>query len=319
MGVVLQPLPGQEKVTRKNGFKASPENVVVSAGGLGSLLITLHAFVECGDEVLLPKPGWPNYLLQMACIGSKGVQYPLDPSNDFRIDFDALERLVTPRTKAIIVNSPSNPTGAVFPREDIERVVDFTRRRDLFLISDEVYEDIVFEGEHVTTGTYNDDGRIAVIFSFSKTYAVTGLRVGYVVCEKNVATLVAKINEAVVSCAPGISQRACLAALKGPQDEIAEMVRVYHERRDGVVEILRERGRFTYLPKGAFYTLIDITDTGMGSDEFTMELLRERKVAVAPGATFGAETYVRISLATNTDKLLEGTRKLCDFIDDRSS
>ena len=158
-----------QKVTEQNGFSIGPENIVVSGGGLCSLLITLLILVEAGDEVLIPEPGWPNYMMQMSCLGTKGVRYPLNPENGFRIDFDALKTLVTPKTKVLLINSPSNPAGAVFPREDVERVSEFVRRHDLYLVSDEVYEDIIFEGEHVSSGLFNDNGRVAVIFSFSKT------------------------------------------------------------------------------------------------------------------------------------------------------
>ncbi|HDY88874.1 MAG TPA: pyridoxal phosphate-dependent aminotransferase [bacterium] len=309
------------KVTDKNGFRAGSENVVVSPGAVCSLMSTLLALVEHGDEVLVPNPGWPNYVSQMACIGSKAVRYPLDPAKGFQIDFDALEKLVTPETKAMIINTPGNPTGAVFPRESIQRIVEFARKHDIFLVSDEVYEEIIFEGEHTSTGLYNDDGRIAVIFGFSKTYAVTGLRVGYTVCEESMAKLITKIQQPLVSCTNSISQKACLAALGGPQEHVNEMVRVYKERRDAVIEILTDNDLYLYTPNGAFYILIDISGTGMNSTDFSLELLNEKKVAVAPGETFGetTSTFIRVSFSTDTDKLIEGTHILCDWINKKST
>jgi aspartate aminotransferase/aminotransferase len=189
------------------------------------------------------------------------------------------------------------------------------------VIFDEVYEDIVFEGTHTSGGLFNDDGRVVVIFSFSKTYAVTGLRVGYAVCDEKLARLVTKLQEPVVSCASGISQKACLAALKGSQDSVLEMVKTYRARRDAVVEILKKRGLFKYIPRGAFYMLIDISRTGMNSMDFAVKLLNERKVAVAPGETFGdtVQFHIRISFATDTDKLLEGIHILCDWIEEKSN
>lgn len=310
-----------KKVTEKNGFRAEPRNVVVSPGAVCSIMSTLLVLAEYGDEILVPDPCWPNYISQMACIGCKAVRYPLVPALGFQIDFDALEKLVTPKTKVMIINNPGNPTGAVFSRETIEKIVEFVRRNDIFLIADEVYEDIIFESEHISTGLFNDDGRIACIFSFSKTYAVTGLRVGYTVCEENLANLVAKLQQPLVSCACSISQKACLAALEGPQEAIYEMVKVYKKRRDAVIEILKNNDLYLYTPNGAFYILIDISETGMNSDDFTIELLREKKVAVAPGDTFGeiSSSFIRISFSTDTNQLIEGTHILCDWINEKSS
>ena len=309
-----------QKVTEKNGFSTEPTNVVVSPGAVGSIMSTLLAIAEPGDEILIPDPGWPNYVTQMACAGCKGIRYPLDPENGFQIDFTALEKLVTPRTKAMIVNTPGNPTGAVFPHEAVERIVEFIRRYDLYLISDEVYEDIVFEGKHTSAGFFNDDGRIVTVFGFSKSYAVTGLRVGYTVCEENLAKLITKIQQPLFSCACSISQKACLAAQTGPQEPVYEMVKAYRERRDAVIEILRDNDLYRYTPNGAFYILIDISRAGMNSTDFALELLREKKVAVAPGETFGPMTssFIRVAFSTDTEKCIEGTRILCDWIDKKS-
>jgi len=304
------------KVTEKNGFAVGPENVVVSPGAVCSVISSLLAMAEPGDEVLIPEPGWPNYMMQMSCIGCRGVRYPLDPARGFQIDFDTLETLVTPRTKVLLINTPGNPTGALFSRDTMERIVDFVKRHDLFLLSDEVYEDIVYEGEHTSAGLFNDDGRIAVVFGFSKSYAVTGLRVGYTVCGEEMARLVTKLQEPLVSCASGISQKACLAALEGPQEPVREMVMEYRKRRDAVIEILRENDLYLYTPGGAFYILIDISCTGMNSMDFAVQLFNDTKVAVAPGETFGDSTrsFVRICFATDTEKLVEGVKILCERI-----
>jgi aspartate/methionine/tyrosine aminotransferase len=306
-----------KKVTEKNGFPIGPQNVVISPGAVCSIFTTLLALVEPGDEVLIPDPGWPNYMMQMGCLSATGVRYPLDSKRGFQIDFDALEKLVTPKTKVLLINTPNNPTGSVYPSEAIQEVVEFARKHDIFVISDEVYEEILFDGKHTSTGLFDSDGRVATIFGFSKTYAVTGLRVGYTVAHnEKLVQLVTKLQEPVISCASGISQKACLAALQGPQEPFAEMVKIYKQRRDKVVAILREKGLYRYTPSGAFYILIDISKTGMNSTDFAVDLLKKTKVAVAPGETFGAtaDAFVRICYATDTDQLVEGMNILCDRI-----
>lgn len=305
------------KVTEKNGFPISPNQVVVSPGAVCSLYTTLLALVEAGDEVLIPDPGWPNYMMQISCLAAAGVRYPLDSSRGFQIDFDALEKLVTPKTKLLMINTPGNPTGAVYPPETIRKIVEFARRHDIFVVSDEVYEEILFDGAHTSTGLYDEDGRVVTVFGFSKTYAVTGMRVGYTVTHnEKLVHLITKLQEPVVSCASGISQKACLAALEGPQEPFAEMVRVYKSRRDKVVDILRAKGLYRYTPSGAFYILIDISNTGMNSTDFAVDLLKTRNVAVAPGDTFGTtvDSFVRVCFATDTDQLVEGVNILCDRI-----
>ena len=310
-----------KKVTERNGFNAEAKNVVVSPGAVCSLITTILALAEPGDEVLIPDPGWPNYAMQMICTGCKGVRYPLDSSKGFQIDFDALEKLVTPKTKAMMVTTPGNPTGVVFPRETVAKLAEFVKKHDIFLLSDEVYEEIIFDGVHTSTGIFNDDCRIATVFAFSKTYAVTGLRVGYTICEEKLAKLITKLQEPLISCTCGISQKACLSALEGPQELIHEMLRTYKKRRDAVIEILRDKGLYLYTPGGAFYILINIEGTGMNSNDFALKLLNEKKVAVAPGGTFGKTTdaFVRICFATDTDKLIEGVNILCDRINEMRS
>ncbi|MDP2982029.1 MAG: pyridoxal phosphate-dependent aminotransferase [Candidatus Latescibacter sp.] len=306
-----------KKVNEKNGIPIGPQNVVISPGAVCSIFTTMLALVEPGDEVLIPDPGWPNYMMQMGCLSAKGVRYPLDPSHGFQIDFEALEKLVTPKTKLIMINTPGNPTGAVYPPEAVKEIVEFARVHDIFVISDEVYEEILFDGRHTSTGLYDRDGRVATVFGFSKTYAVTGMRVGYTVAQnEKLVQLVTKLQEPVISCASGISQKACLAALQGPQEQFAEMVKIYKLRRDKVVTILRDKGLYLYTPCGAFYILIDISKTGMNSTDFAVDLLKAKKVAVAPGETFGAtaDSFVRICFATDTDQLVEGVNILCDRI-----
>ncbi|MDD5031760.1 MAG: pyridoxal phosphate-dependent aminotransferase [Patescibacteria group bacterium] len=309
------------KVFKKNGFRAGPENIVVSPGAVASIMTALRAVVTEGEEVLLPDPGWPNYAMQVACLGAKPVYYPLNPATGFQPDFDALGELITRKTKVIIINTPANPTGAVFSKETMREIMLFAQSHDIYVVSDEVYEDFVFDGEHTSAGIFDPDGRAISIFGFSKSYAATGLRIGCAVCERSLAELITKLQEPFFSCACGISQKAYLAALTGPQECVKEMAGEYRKRRDEVVRILKERGFYLYTPQGAFYILIDISASGLGSDEFTLKLLKEKKVAVAPGETFGdiSSSFVRVSLATSQDDLIQGVSRICDLVNELRS
>src|SRR5947209_15840867 len=175
-----------EKIERVNGYKVGPQHVAIGMGGTGAILAALTATVGPGDEVLLPDPHWPQYSMQLACCGAIEVPYPLDPQNEWLPDVAQLERLVTPRTRLLMINSPGNPTGAVFPAQLVSDLLDFARRHDLYLLSDECYDEIVFEGKHVSPATLLtrdefNSGRVICIYTFSKSYAMTGWRIGYLV------------------------------------------------------------------------------------------------------------------------------------------
>jgi aspartate aminotransferase/aminotransferase len=306
-----------EKVRRENGLPATAENVVVTTGGMGALYSIFLALLETGDEMLVPDPGYPNYAMAAYLLRARAVPYPLEAENGFQPRLDALPGLVSPRTKALVVNSPSNPTGSVLPAATMATLVAFAREHDLYLVSDECYEKIVFDACHVSPGSLDAEGRVISAFSFSKTYAMTGWRVGYAVTTPDMAALIAKIQEATVCCASSVSQKAAEAALAGPQDCVAAMVAAYRHRRDLAVAILRSHGLPTYLPQGAFYLLVSIGDCGVSSEQFARDLLDEEKVAVAPGRTFGpgGNGYVRISLASGEDELHMGLERLCRTVE----
>ena len=311
-----------QKLRQRNGLEVSIDNITITSGAVNAIFAAIFSTVDPGEEVLLPDPGWPNFELVPRCYGAKVVRYPLDREQGFiPTDFDAMDRLVSEKTKAIVVNSPSNPSGSVFPPETVERLVEFAQRLDLYLISDETYEDIVFEGEHISPAHFCPEGRVLGLFSFSKSYAMTGWRVGYLVASEEISVLARKIHEPTISCVSSISQAAALAALQGPRDYISEMVTAYRRRRDLAMEILREYDLFNYLPQGAFYTLVDISRCGMDSYNFARSLLAERKVAVAPGETFGpaGANFVRVSFSNSDETISEGMRRLCEYIYARRS
>ncbi len=313
-----------DKVQRVNGYTISPKHVAIAMGGTGALLAAFTATVKDGDEVLIPDPGWPLYQMQLAACGATGVPYALDPHNDWVPNIADLEKLVTPRTRILLINSPGNPTGAIFPRQVVRDLLDFARRHDLYLISDECYDQVVFEGEHISPATMMsqeelESGRFIGIYTFSKTYAMTGWRIGYVVTGASLLkTIIDVLNASYTNMSTPI-QRAAAAALTGPQECSIEMCDAYRRRRDLTVRLLKEHGRYLYTPHGAFYALIDVTGKHgeLRGREFALDLLREHNVMVAPGSGFGtvSERFIRISLGASEEELERAIPAICEFAD----
>lgn len=302
-----------DKVADHNGIIATPEQVIVSAGGMQALYVALSATVHVGDEVLIPDPGWPNFAMAVQLLQGTPVRYPLRLENSFLPDVEELDRLVTNRTKAIIVNSPSNPLGAVVPAALAAKLCRLADAHDLWLISDECYDAITFDMTHISLAAHDEQQRVISCFSFSKTYAMTGLRVGYLVAPEEAAVTTAKMQEPLIACVNVPAQYAALAALEGPQDVVEVMRRTYQHRRDEASRLLRDSGTGFLMPDGAFYLWIDVRDRCRGDVEmWALQLLREQHVAVAPGTTFGpmGQGWARVSLATETDDLLEGLRRI---------
>lgn len=314
-----------EKIERINGYTISPRHTAIAMGGTGAILAALLATVGPGDEVLVPDPGWPLYFMQFAACGATGVRYPLDPQNEWLPDIAHLEKLVTPRTRMIIINTPGNPTGAVFPAQVVSDLLDFARRHDLYLLSDECYDQILFEGQHISPATLLshdefESGRFIGIYTFSKTYAMTGWRIGYVVSGTQLIKTITDVLNASQTNISKAVQRAALAALTGPQECVSEMGNAYRQRRDLAVSSLKDYGRYIYTPHGAFYALIDVSSKRgepRRGRQFALDLVRERNVAVSPGSGFGsvAEEYVRVSLAASEEEIERGIREICAFAD----
>jgi aspartate aminotransferase len=314
-----------EKIERVNGYHVGPQQVAIAMGGTGAIQSALIATVGAGDEVLIPDPHWPHYTMQLACCGAIPIPYPLDPQNEWLPDIAHMERLVTPRTRLLLINSPGNPTGAVYPAQLVEDLLDFAQRHDLYLLSDECYDEIIFEGIHVSPATLLTHeefnlGRVICVYTFSKTYAMTGWRIGYVVTGTQLSKTITYVLDASYTNISKMVQRAAAAALTGPQSCVTEMRQAYHRRRDLAVSLLKDLGRYVYTPHGAFYILIDVTSpdgTGPRGRQFALDLLRERNIAAAPGSTFGlvAENYVRVSLAASDEEIKHGIREICAFAD----
>ncbi len=309
-----------DKLRRVNGLEVPPERIILTHGAVSGLMTTCLALLEPGDELLLPDPGWPNCEMMALTLGARPVRYPLRKEERFLPRLDDIERVITPRTKALLVNSPANPTGAVFPEPLVRDLVALANRHDLWLISDECYDQLVYDGVHTSPARFDTDGRVVSVFSFSKTYAMTGWRIGYTVPPPALLEVLLKLQEPVLSCASAVSQKAAEAALRGPQDCVEQMRASYHQRRDLALAVLRGAGLDAPVPSGAFYLMVDVSAATDDSYDFAKGLLRGRHVAVAPGEAFGpsGRGLVRVSLATEQPILEEGLRRLAAEILERS-
>ncbi|HKC19413.1 MAG TPA: aminotransferase class I/II-fold pyridoxal phosphate-dependent enzyme, partial [Candidatus Dormibacteraeota bacterium] len=234
-----------DKLGRVNGITSSPERIACAPGGVGAIAAMLAAVVEAGDEVLFPDPGWPNYRMMVPWLGARAVLYPCPVEAGFQPDLEALEALITARTKVLVVNSPNNPTGAIYPVETITSMIEIAQRHNLWLLSDECYDQIILDGSWTSPARIApDDPRIATVFTFSKTYSMTGWRLGYLVGNADLIDTATKVLESNSSCVSTISQVAADAALAGPQEVVAEMVDAYRRRRELAVDILKDAELF---------------------------------------------------------------------------
>lgn len=302
-----------DKMTVRNGIEAEPDRVVVTPGAIAALYCSFLALCDPGDQVLIPDPGWPNYRMIAAMQGLDAVQYPLRFDEGFKPNVEDLDSLVTPRTKVLLVNSPSNPTGTVLDSEDLTAVLDMAATHDLWVISDEVYDEIIFEGSVApAAAAHGQADRVVTVWSFSKTYAMTGWRVGYALAPASLAPLLVKTQEPTTACVNAPAQMAALEAVTGPQDCVSTMVGAYRARRDAVVSILHAADIPHIAPAGAFYLWIDVSGPGPNSSDFARRLLLDAHVAVTPGPAFGqaGDAFVRVSLATESTLLVEGVNRL---------
>ena len=307
-----------DKLARDNGIRADVEQVWLTVGGTQALYQAMTLTLRAGDEVLVPDPGYTTFTMNARMIEAVPVPYTLRPENGFFPDLDELERIVTDRTRVIIVNSPSNPLCVVLPRPLLERLLDFARRHDLWIISDEVYEYFTYGRPHTSLASIaqelgHDDDRVFSVFSFSKSYAMTGVRVGYLVTPPGMTSTMVTVQEAAISCVASPDQRAALAALTGPQEAVAEASAHYLANLRLATAILDERGIRFREPEGAFYLWIDMSHaTGGDVASWVEAFLLETLVAVAPGSAFGrtGEGWIRICLAADPADIEHGLRTL---------
>lgn len=310
-----------QRVSARNGISLNSTSVGITSGAVMGLSLAIQATVDPGDEVLVPDPGWPNYRSAVTLAGGQVVPYQLDRTGGFAIDMERIETLLTPRTRMIIVNSPGNPTGVVADQESVSALIELADRNGVYVLSDEVYEDIVFRGRHHSILMNGMSERLILVSGVSKSYAMTGWRIGWLVAPEDVVDAAAKLVEPLVSCPASMSQIAAEAALLGPQDCVSMMRDAYREARETVTEILGPLGVMATDPGGAFYALVDVSGTGQRSEEFVRGLMATKNVAVAPGATFGESTegYVRLSTALAEEALAEGCRRIRDYLQEHSA
>ena len=302
-----------EKYRRQHGVDYSVPEVVISCGAKHTLFNLAFALFEEGDEVLLPVPYWVTFPEQFKMVGAVPVEVMTREEDDFVLKASALEAKVTSRTRAMVVNTPNNPTGAVIPADEMDRIVDLALDRDLMIIFDECYEFFVFDGNrHTSLAQYADRARHVslLVNTASKTYAMTGWRIGYLVAPREVARSVSNVQSHSANPA-SVSQKAALESILGSQDSVSQMIAEYERRRRYVVERLNGMpGLSCATPGGAFYAFPNISSY-FGSEvrdsvEFSTWLLRHSGVAVVPGSAFGMEGHVRISFATSMENLVTG-------------
>jgi aspartate aminotransferase len=307
-----------EAFSQRSGVATAAEQVLITAGAVQGIFGALRALLEAGQSVLVPDPGWPSYAGQCAILGLKSVPYPLDREAGFEPDLQRLEQLaLASRARALIINTPGNPTGAVWSAECVRACVELAERHGLWLVSDEVYDEMVFDGAHCYATSLHHREQIVSVFSFSKTYAMTGWRVGYLVASREVATLIMKVLELEISCPATPSQHGALAALSGSQACVEKMRRAYRDRRDLATAMLIDAGMYVTSPRGAFYALADVSAAGEDSTALAIALARQKDgVACVPGDAFGYEGrgLLRLSLAASGAELAAGIARISQAV-----
>ncbi len=291
--------------------------ILVTVGVSEALYLALAGSMDPGDECIVPEPCFVSYAPEVTFAGGKPVIVPTRVENSFQVTAEEIAEAITPRTKALLIGYPNNPTGAVMSRERLNEIAAVAKQHDLLVISDEIYDRLVYDTEHVCfpslPGMYS---RTILLQGFSKAYAMTGWRIGYMAAPAEVLGQLRKVHQYTIMCAPTVSQHAALAALREGEPFVEEMVAEYDRRRRLIVDGLNELGLDCFEPQGAFYAFPSIQATGMDDDEFAETLLQEERVAVIPGSAFGeaGRGYVRCSYATNYEKIEEALERLQRFV-----
>ena len=306
------------KLARENGLDYTADEIIVTSGAQEAVMLAMLALLDDGDEVLLPSPRFMSYDSAVTMSGGVVVSVPSDQATDFAMVPAEIEKCITPRTKVLVLVTPGNPTGAVTPPAMIREIAAIAQRHDLIVISDEIYEKLIWDGqEHLSIATLPGmRERTITINGFSKSYAMTGWRVGYLAAPKAFARMLIEPRHTLSINAATPSQHAALAALTGPQDAVDAMVAEYAERRAVVMAALDEMGLTYGFPGGAFYVYVNTRSTGMGGEEFCLRMLREARVMFQPGTMFGdaSDDFVRIGYLQPLPRIREALERVKTFI-----
>ena len=316
-----------EKFKKDNGLDYSPSNIIISSGAKHSISNALMAILNPLDEVIIAVPYWVSYPEMVKISGGVPVYIHTKEENDFKFTVSDLNKVLTNKTKAIILNSPSNPTGSIYSKEELTEIANWAVENNVFIISDEIYEKLIYDGEHISIASINEDikNQTIVINGMSKAYAMTGWRIGYAAANSEITKVMSNIQSHTTSNPCSISQYASVVGLLGDQSKVEEMRVQFEKRRDYMVETINNINRLSCRkPKGAFYIMVNITQvkgkTFKGIDinnslDFAKVLLDEAKVAVIPGIGFGDDDYIRLSYATSMENIEEGLKRIKNLVE----
>lgn len=306
-----------EKLANDNGLSYRASQVIVSNGAKHSCYNAILATCQPGDEVIIPAPYWVSYPEMVRLAGAEPVIIPTSERNAWKMRAEDFENAMTPRTKMLIMNSPSNPTGSVYTREELQAIVDVATEEDIYILSDEIYEKLVYDdAQHASIASLSKEAYDLTITvnGFSKTYAMTGWRLGYLAAPEAVAKAVDSIQSHTTSNPSSFSQHGALAALRGDQQSVADMREEFDMRRNYMFDRISKIANVTAIkPQGAFYVLVNVSQLGLTSQNFADRLLSKASVAVVPGAAFGDDRTIRFSYATSLDIIKKGLDRFQDF------
>ncbi len=303
---------------RKIGVEYSPANeILVTIGVSEAVDLAMRVLLEPGDEVLVPEPCFVSYSPGAVLAYGKPVSVPTYDHDEYRLKPEVLEKYITPRSKILVLAYPNNPTGGIMRAEDLQALVDIIKKHDLIVISDEIYCELTYEGKHVSIASFPGmRDRTLVMNGFSKAFAMTGWRIGYVCGNKDIIAAMTKVHQYTIMCAPIMSQKAAIEALRNGEPEMLKMVADYNNRRKIILKGFKEIGLDCFEPKGAFYCFPSIKISGMSSEEFCEKLLLEEQVAVVPGNAFGSigEGFIRCCYAASIPNLETAIEKMGNFL-----
>lgn len=293
------------------------DNVIVTVGGSEAIDIAIRSIVDPGDEVILMEPCYVAYTPSVELVGGIPVHIKLDHKDHFKLTPEKLKAAITPKTKAILLNYPSNPTGGVMTKEDYAKIVPILKEHEIIVISDEIYAELTYDGSFCSPANFEEiKDQVIIISGFSKAYAMTGWRLGYVLANETFTKAMNKIHQYIIMSAPTAAQYGAIEAMRNGDIHVAEMRESYMTRRNFITKGFNRIGLPTHLPQGAFYIFPDIRSTGLTSDEFCVQLLEQQKVACVPGSAFGdaGEGFIRVSYAYSIDHIREAINRIDEFM-----